>query len=70
MADFSTAATQALNKLEAGAPVEEYEVTNNGRRVKRGRPLEQVQAAILMNALSARCSGGLFRVAKFRNPRS
>ena len=70
MADFSTAATQALNKLEEGAPVEEYEVTNRGRRVKHGRPIEQVNAAIRLSALAARCSGGLFRVAKFRNPRS
>ncbi len=70
MADFSTAATQALNKLEDGAPVEEYEVTHRGRRVKHGRPLDQVNAAIRLNALAARCSGGLFRLAKFRNPRS
>lgn len=70
MADFGTAATQALNKLEEGAPVEEYEVTNRGRRVKHGRPLEQVNAAIRLQALAARCTGGLFTVAKFRNPRS
>lgn len=70
MADFGTAATQALNKLEEGAPVEEYEVTNRGRRVKHGRPLEQVDAAIKLAALSARCTGGLFHLAKFRNPRS
>ena len=70
MADFSTAATNALNTLNDGSPVEEYEVTNRGRRVKRGRPLEQVEAAIRLNALAARCNGGLFRVAKFRSPRS
>ena len=70
MADFSTAATQALNALSAGALIEEYEVTDRGRRVKHGRPLEQVEAAIRLNALAARCTGGLFRVGKFRNPRS
>jgi hypothetical protein len=70
MADFSTAATQALNTLNAGSPVEEYETTIRGRRVKRGKPLEQVEAAIRLSALSARCTSGLFRVAKFRNPRT
>ena len=70
MADFSTAATKALTALEAGAPVEEYEITINGRRIKRGRPLEQVDAAIRLNALAARCSSGIFRLAKFRSPRS
>lgn len=67
--DLSTAAANALDALDAsteGGFVEEYEVTRQGKRVKRGTAKAQVEAAILLNALAARQSGGLCRLAKLR----
>jgi len=71
MADYSTASANAassLNESTDGGLVEEYEVAPGRRRVKRGKPLEQVQAALLLEGIAARRSaGGLFRVAKRKN---
>jgi hypothetical protein len=71
MADFSTAASNAEDALIDAAEglVEEYEIRTNGRRVKRGRVQDQVQAAVLLEGLAARRAGGLFRLAKPKNPR-
>ena len=57
MADYSTAAsnaTTALNNSTDGGFVEEYEVKDDGRRVRRGSLLDQVKAAAMLNALSNR----------------
>lgn len=68
MADYSTAsanATTALNSSTDGGFVEEYEVSHGKRRVRRGKPTEQVQAALLLEGIAARRSAGaMFRVAK------
>jgi hypothetical protein len=71
MADFSTAAGNAEDALIDAAEglVEEYEIRTNGRRVRRGRVQDQVQAAVLLEGLAARRAGGLFRLAKPKNPR-
>jgi hypothetical protein len=71
MADYSTAAgndSDALNDASEGL-IEEYEIRTNGRRVKRGRIPDQVQAAALLEGLAARRSGGIFSVSRMRNPR-
>ena len=67
MADYSTAADAAAEALSEG-PVEEYEIRNNGRRVRRGDPLRQVQAAAMLEGLAARRANGIFRVAKLAEP--
>ena len=71
MADYSTAAQNASDALTdvAEGLVEEYEIRTNGRRVKRGRVQDQIQAAALLEGLAARRSGGLFTLAKMKNPR-
>lgn len=72
MADYSTAsanANSALNNVTDGGFVEEYENGPNSVRVKRGRLLDQVEAAARLDALAARRSSGTFRLAKFRGPR-
>lgn len=72
MADYSQANTNAQDALANAADgfVEEYEITNRGRRVKRGRVADQVQAALLLEGIAARRSaGGIFRLAKRKNPR-
>lgn len=71
MADYSTAASNAEDALADAAEglVEEYEIGPNRRRVKRGKPQDQVQAALLLEAFAARrAAGGIFRLAKPRNP--
>lgn len=71
MADYSTASTNAttsLNESTDGGFVEEYEVAPGRRRVKRGKPMEQVQAALLLEGIAARRSAGsMFRVAKMKD---
>jgi hypothetical protein len=71
MTDYSDAASNALDALTDASEgmVEEYEIRSNGRRVKRGRVKDQVEAAVLLQALAARQSGGLFRLAKPKAPR-
>ena len=70
MADYSTASTNAQDALEDAAEglIEEYEIRTNGRRVKRGRVQDQVQAAAMLEGLAARRSRGIFSLAKFKNP--
>ena len=71
MADYSTASDNAGDALETAAEglVEEYEIRTNGRRVKRGRVIDQVQAAAMLEGLAARRSrNALFNVAKFKSP--
>lgn len=73
MADYSTAsnsANSALNTSTDGGFVEEYEVAENRRRVKRGSLQGQIDAAAKLEGLAARRSGGLFRLAKLRRPRA
>lgn len=72
MADYSTASSNAEAALNNAADgfVEEYEITNRGRRVKRGKVVDQVQAALLLEGIAARRSAGsVFRLAKRKNPR-
>ena len=71
MADYSTAAQNASDAITDASEglVEEYEIRTNGRRVKRGRVQDQVQSAVLLEGLAARRSGGLFTLAKMKNPR-
>jgi hypothetical protein len=70
MTDYSTAAANAADALNDAADglVEEYEIRTNGRRVKRGRVQDQVQAAALLEGLAARRASGLFFLAKPKNP--
>jgi hypothetical protein len=73
MSDLSTAAQSAINSLAAataGGFVEEYQVGNGIRRVRRGSPTDQVNAALKLEAVSARRSSGLFNLSKFREDRS
>ena len=72
MSDYSTASSNADDALDNAADgfVEEYEISSRGRRVKRGRLPDQVKTAALLEGLAARRSGGLFRLAKPRNPRT
>jgi hypothetical protein len=71
MTDYSTAATNASDALEdvAEGLIEEYEIRSNGRRVKRGRVIDQIKAAALLDGLASRQSHGLFRLARFKDPR-
>lgn len=71
MADYSTANSNAQSALNNAADgfVEEYEITNRGRRVKRGKVADQVQAALLLEGIATRrSSGSLFKLAKRKNP--
>lgn len=72
MADYSTASSNAQDSLANaadGGMVEEYQVGN--RRVRRGRQTEQIKGAALLEGLAARRSaGGLFRLAKFTEPKN
>jgi hypothetical protein len=71
MADYSNAASNAEDALTDAADglVEEYEIRTNGRRVKRGRVPDQVKSAALLEGLAARRAGGIFSVARMKNPR-
>ena len=72
MADYSTASGNAETALNSAADgfVEEYEISQTGRRVKRGKLTEQVAAAALLEGLASRRSGGgISRVGKFRDAR-
>lgn len=72
MTDYSDAASNALSSLSDATDgmVEEYEISNNGRRVRRGKLKDQLDAVMKLQALAARQSGGgIFRLAKPRNPR-
>lgn len=71
MADYTTAESNAQDALEdatGAGMVEEYQVGN--RRVRRGRLIDQVKTAAMLEGLAARRSSGLFRLAKPRDPRS
>lgn len=75
MADYSATATSINDALatSAGAGmIEEYEAGRGRVRVKRGKPTEQVQAALLLEGIAARRANGsgLFRVGKFQRPGS
>ena len=72
MADYSTAASSAADALNDASEglIEEYEIRANGRRVKRGKATDQIEAALMLEALAARRSSGLFRLAKPRSPRA
>lgn len=69
MADLSDAAQSAIDAIASSASggfVEEYRVGPQGRMVRRGKPIEQVDAALKLEAISARRTYGLFRLAKLR----
>lgn len=70
MSDYSTASQSAQEQLESSSDgmIEEYEIRSNGRRVKRGRLQDQVQAAALLEGLAARRHGKLFHLARFGTP--
>ena len=73
MAGYSQAAANsetALNNSTDGGFVEEYEVSETSKRVRRGTPTEQVRAALMLEGIAARRSGGLHHVVKFRKPRA
>jgi hypothetical protein len=70
MADYSTASQNAADALvdSADGLVEEYEIRTNGRRVKRGRLQDQIQAAALLEGLAARRAGrAICNLAKPKN---
>ena len=67
MTDYSTAQS-ALNSALNNDVVEEYEITKDGRRVKRGSVESQIKAATLLEALVHRLSNGMFKVAKLQEP--
>lgn len=73
MSNLSTAAASALTAIANsadGGMVEEYEIRPNGaRRVKRGNPLQQVDAVLKLNAIANRQSNGLFQLGKLRTDR-
>ena len=71
MADYSEAASNAEAALTDATDgmIEEYEIRSNGRRVKKGRAVDQLQAAAMLEGLAARRGGGgIFRLAKPANP--
>lgn len=72
MADYSTAsenAADSLNNATDAGFVEEYEKSPNKLRVRRGTLIDQVKSALMLEGLSLRRSTGLFRGAKFKEPR-
>ena len=71
MTDYSTAASNAADAIDSASDglIEEYEIRSNGRRVKRGKAEDQVKAAVMLEGLAARRSGGIFSLAKMKNPR-
>lgn len=73
MSDLSTAAQSAIDSLaEAtdGGFVEEYQFGQGIRRVRRGNPVDQVNAALKLEAIAGRRASGLFNLSKFRGDRS
>jgi hypothetical protein len=73
MADYSDAASNAADALDSATDgmIEEYEIRKDGRRVRRGKATDQIQAALLLEALAARRGGkGICTLAKFKTPRA
>jgi len=69
MADYSTAAANAADALDASEIIEEYEIGPRGRRVKRGKPADQLAAALILEGIAARRGGkAIFTLAKPVNP--
>ena len=61
----SAAAAAALSDTASAGFPEEYDVRPNGKRVRRGNAINQIQAAVLLEAMADRReSGSPFRVAK------
>jgi len=72
MADYADASSNADDALVDAAEglIEEYEISPRGRRVKKGRLLDQVKAATILEGLAARRGGSrLFKLGKPRSPR-
>lgn len=68
MANY-TNAQSALNSAISSDLVEEYEVGNGKRRVKRGSVKSQLAAAAMLDGLVARrAAGSPFRLAKLQEP--
>lgn len=68
MADINTILTNvsdAINEAAQGGLVEEYEITDRGKRVRRGDPVKQLQLVLQAAAIGQ----NRFRLAKFREPR-
>ena len=71
MTDYSDAAGSAADALDNASEglIEEYEIRSNGRRVKRGKAIDQIKAAVMLQGLSHRQSvGAICNVAKFTKP--
>ena len=71
MADYSAAAQNAADALTDASEgmIEEYEIGPRGRRVKRGRAADQIQALAMLEGLAARRGGrAIFTLAKPVNP--
>lgn len=71
MADYSDASSNASDALTSASDglIEEYEIRSNGRRVRRGKAVDQLKAAVLLEGLAARRGGkGIFTLAKPVNP--
>lgn len=70
MSDLQTAATQALNAIAEGGLIESYDINKNGRSVTRGSVVDQVDAAIKLQALANRqANGNLFQIGVFTGDR-
>jgi hypothetical protein len=70
MTTLSDAANAALTSLTEGGLIEEYQIDKNGRRVKRGSVVDQVEAAMKLQAIANRqAKGTLMQVGVFTNDR-
>jgi len=67
MTDYTSAKTNLETAIGNGL-VEEYEVSKDKRRVRRGSVASQIDALARLEGLAARRSGGMFRVAKMQEP--
>lgn len=67
MADFTNAKNALENDIGEGL-VEEYQISNTGRRVKRGALSEQVKALAMLGGLIDRSTNGVLRVGKLQEP--
>jgi len=67
MADYTNAQT-ALDAAISNDLIEEYEISNDKRRVKRGSVKSQIETMARLNGLVSRQSGGMFRLGKLQEP--
>tara|TARA_R110000803_G_scaffold34016_1_gene74440 strand:+ start:1447 stop:1656 length:210 start_codon:yes stop_codon:yes gene_type:complete len=67
MADY-TAASSGIESAIGNDLVEEYEIGNGKRRVKRGSIKDQIDASARLEGLVARRAGGMLNLAKMQEP--